>query len=152
MVIFQPDGGRKLYLKQDLHEDENDIFTPGREQVILDIKGIKVAIAICYEAVQNSHFDRCRELGADVYLASVSKHHQGVVEAYQFFRHKAKKFKLPVLMANSVGNCDNFLSAGGTSIWNIYGNLTDQLGYSEEGILVFDQEKKSRSLAEEVTS
>jgi len=65
---------------------------------------------------------------------------------------KAKKFKLPVLMANSVGNCDNFLSAGGTSIWNIYGNLTDQLGYSEEGILVFDQEKKSRSLAEEVTS
>jgi predicted amidohydrolase len=140
MLIFHPDGNLQVYRKQMLHEDEKPFFIAGKTQILLEIKGVKVAPAICYEAFQEPHLLRCLDLGADVYLASVSKHFQGLRQAYDFIREKAQKHALPIIMVNSVGYCDNFLSAGGTSAWASNGILRHQLGYAEESILVYAYE------------
>ncbi|MGB6037921.1 MAG: carbon-nitrogen hydrolase family protein [Cryomorphaceae bacterium] len=144
MVIFHPDGKKQVYRKQMLHDDEKPFFIAGSEQVLIEIKELKVALAICYEAFQDAHLLGCLDRGADIYLATASKHFDGVRQAYGFIRGNAPKHGIPILMANSVGHCDHFLSAGGTSIWSAKGNLLQQLGYSEEGILHFEHEKRGK--------
>jgi len=145
MLIFHPDGKMQVYRKQMLHADEKPFFVAGRDQILLELKGLKLALAICYEAFQDSHLNRCIESGADIYLASVSKHLDGVAAAYRFIRENSVKHKLPMLLVNSVGYSDNFLSAGGTSTWSAKGNLMDQLGYSEEGFVLFEYHKHSKN-------
>lgn len=141
MVIFHPDGKKQVYRKQMLHEDEKPFFIAGKEQILLELKGLKVAPAICYEAFQEVHLYKCLESRADIYLACVSKHLDGIVEAYRFIRENSKKHELPMVLINSVGFCDNFLSAGGTSSWSEDGRLLNQLGYSEEGFVTFEYHK-----------
>ncbi len=45
---------------------------------------------------------------------------------------------MTVLMSNCVGHCDNFESAGKSSVWNDKGLLIGQLNDTNEGILIFD--------------
>jgi hypothetical protein len=47
---------------------------------------------------------------------------------------------MPVLMSNCIGFCDNFQSAGKSSVWTRQGNLAGQLDDTQEGILIFDTE------------
>lgn len=143
MVIFQPDGQRQLYAKQMLHPDEEPYFATGEKQVILSIKNTTIAPAICYEALQPEHATSAHELGAAIYLASVAKPQRGVDKAVAHFPSIAKKYAMPVLMANSVGFCDNFESAGQSSVWDSQGNLLAQLDAMEEGMLIFDTETKA---------
>lgn len=143
MVIFQPNGQRQLYAKQMLHPDEEPYFATGEKQVILTIKNTTLAPAICYEALQPEHAANAHELGAVIYLASVAKPHRGVEKAVVHFPMIAKKYAMPVLMANSVGFCDNFESAGQSSVWDDQGDLLAQLDAVEEGMLIFDTKTKA---------
>lgn len=140
MVFFQPNLPRVIYSKQILHSDELPYFIQGNGQVILNIKNINVAPAICYESLQPQHAERAVQLGAELYLASVAKSQNGVEKAFKHFPEIAKKNTLPVLMCNSVGHCDNFESAGQTSVWDENGLLTGQLNNKDEGVLIFDTE------------
>jgi hypothetical protein len=45
---------------------------------------------------------------------------------------------MTVLMSNCVGQCDNFVAAGRTSVWNDKGELLGQLNNTAEGFLLFD--------------
>jgi predicted amidohydrolase len=47
---------------------------------------------------------------------------------------------MPVLMANCVGFCDNFLSVGQSAVWTKDGKLVGQLDDKTQGILIFDTE------------
>jgi predicted amidohydrolase len=47
---------------------------------------------------------------------------------------------MPVLMANCIGFCDNFLSVGKSAVWTKEGKLVGQLDDKMEGILFFDTE------------
>jgi predicted amidohydrolase len=49
---------------------------------------------------------------------------------------------MPVLMANCVGLCDDFLSVGKSAVWTKEGELVGQLDDKTEGILIFDTEKE----------
>jgi len=140
MLIFQPRAVRKIYSKQQLHVDEMPYFVNGEQQVILTINGVKVAPAICYESLQTSHSSRAKELGAEVYLASVAKPQNGIDKAMIHYPAIAKKFMMPVLMANCIGYCDNFESAGKSAIWTKQGTLAAQFDEIKEGLLIFDTE------------
>jgi predicted amidohydrolase len=143
MIIFQPDIPKQVYSKQQLHPDEFPFFVNGERQVILTIGNKKVAPAICYESLQASHSEKVNDLGAELYVASVAKSQNGVDKAMSHYPAIAKKFSMPVLMANCVGYCDNFLSAGQSAVWTKQGNLAGQLDDSLEGILVFDTETEA---------
>lgn len=140
MLIFQPWAIRKIYSKQQLHVDEIPYFVNGEQQVILTINGVKVAPAICYESLQISHSSLAKDLGAEVYVASVAKPQNGIDKAMIHYPAIAKKFMMPVLMANCIGYCDNFESAGKSAIWTKQGTLAAQFDEISEGLLIFDTE------------
>ena len=140
MIIFQPYKPRQSYSKQQLHTDEFPYFVNGEEQIILTVDNKKIAPAICYESLQIEHSENVKKLGAEIYVASVAKSQNGIEKAVKHYPMVAKKFLMPVLMANCVGYCDNFYSIGKSAVWTKQGNLAGQLDDKLEGILIFDTE------------
>lgn len=140
MIIFQPEKPRITYSKQQLHEDEFPYFESGHEQILITIENQKIAPAICFESLQMGHADKAVELGGQVYIASVAKSQNGINKAYAHYPEVARKHKIPVLMSNCIGECDNFISKGYSSIWTKEGKLIAQLENHHEGIIVFNTE------------
>ena len=140
MIIFQPKKACQTYSKQHLHSDELPYFVNGQDQVILTIDNKKVAPAICYESLLPEHAEEVFKNGAEVYIASVAKSANGVAKAFKHFPQIAKQYSMPVLMSNCIGQCDDFKSAGKSSIWNKKGELLTQLNETNEGILIMDTE------------
>jgi len=140
MVIFHPAQPRMSYSKQYVHEDELPYFTEGDEQLLLKVKGCVIAPAICYESLMPKHAEDAFEMGAEIYLASVAKPAHAVTKAYRHYPEIARKYDMPVVMSNSIGFCDNFLSTGQSGIWGGNGELLAQLNETEEGMLIFDTE------------
>lgn len=138
MVLFQPHRLRQVYAKQQLHSDELPYFEAGNEQLICSVGDQLIAPAICYESLQKDHAAHARQLGADMYLASVAKPQRGIDKAFVHYPEVAKAFSMPVLMSNSIGYCDNFLSAGQSAVWNEKGELLASLAPDREGLLIFD--------------
>lgn len=138
MIIFQPYQPRQTYSKQYLHEDELPYFINGQGQVFLTMENIKIAPAICYESLVPEHAANASKNGTAIYIASVAKSASGAEKAFKHFPEVANKYAMTVLMANAVGPCDNFESAGKTSIWNKKGLLLGQLNDTHEGILIID--------------
>lgn len=138
MIIFQPNVTRLTYSKQHLHVDEQPFFVNGSGQVLLSVKEVNIAPAICYESLLPQHAEEAHRSGAQIYMASVAKSANGVEKAYRHYPAMAAQYSMPVLMANSVGACDDFWSMGQSSVWNKEGLLIGQLGEAEEGLLIYD--------------
>lgn len=138
MIFFQTKQPRVWYAKQQLHSDELPYFVPGDKQLLLSTHGHTLAPAICYESLQPDHAANVARCGADIYLASVAKPDRRIVKAFAHYPAIAKQHSLTVLMANSVGPSDNFISAGQSAVWNSRGELVSQLNDCDEGLLVFD--------------
>ena len=135
MGIFYSDGSMDTYSKQYLHKDEKQFFVGGHDTKIIRIGRWTIGLAICYESLQKEHFDSCLNNNVNLYLVSVCKHKDGIKKAVKYYETLSKENLTPVLMVNSVGKCDNFLSAGYSSFWNRRGLLQSKLGKSQEGIL-----------------
>lgn len=140
MLIFQPNQKRTIYSKQYLHSDELPYFKKGDGQTYLTIKGRKIGMAICYESLQLAHFLNTKKDNATIYIASVAKSQKGIEKAVLHFQKLSAEYETPILMVNSIGNCDNFRSAGQSSVWNKKGNLMEQLSDKSQGIIIFDTE------------
>jgi len=140
MIIFEPNRPRRTYSKQQLHSDELPHFENGVEQVVITTDEVRIVPAICYESLQPTHFENAFKLGVDIYLASVAKSEKGIENALKYFPIMARQYAIPVLMSNSVGFCDNFLSAGKSAVWTKDGKLAGQLDEKTEGMLIFDME------------
>ena len=148
MIIFKPNEPDQIYSKQLLHPDEKSYFTEGKEQITLKIKKIKIGLAICYESLNPEHLENTKKTGADIYLASVAKSQAGIKSALEHFPKIASEYSMPILMVNSIGHCDNFESAGQSTIWNEKGIVTDQLDNKNEGILIYDSAIDKMNLTE----
>lgn len=138
MVVFQSNQVQTGYAKQLLHEDELPYFSHGEQQITLAIENHLIAPAICYESLQASHAAGVAELDADIYLASVAKPSRGVEKAYDHYPNIARRYGMMVMMANSVGPSDNFVSAGQSAVWDARGERLAQLDGEREGIVVVD--------------
>jgi len=140
MIFFQPKKEKTIYSKQMLHEDELPYFECGNDEVFLMQEGKKITFGICYESSHKEHILKAVENKADLYIASVAKDEKGISKSYQHFPFMARKFNLPILMSNSVGYCDNFMSNGKSAIWNSQGELVAHLDENNEGVLIYDTE------------
>lgn len=138
MIVFRPNQDQIIYSKQQLHEDEFPYFEKGNEQVIIEVERQKIIPAICYESLQIKHAENASKLGGEIYLASVAKSKGGVEKAFIYYPEVAKKYAMPVLMANCIGECDNFVTVGFSSVWNKEGKLIAQLNNENEGIIIFN--------------
>lgn len=146
MLLFQSNAKRTVYSKQKLHSDELPYFTCGDEQVFLKIKDRKIAFGICYEAMQKEHFIQGDQKEVQIHIVSVAKPQNGIEKAYEHFPKMAREFQTPIMMSNSIGPCDNFLSAGQSAVWNDKGELVSQLDSENQGFLIYDIETDHVSL------
>ena len=138
MIIFQPGMARVTYSKQILHRDELPVFAEGRDDISLSIRGTRIAPAICFESTRPEHGLKAAASGASVYLASVAKPSHGLEKAKVHYPALATAHKMMVLLCNSVGQHDNFTSAGNSSAWTNDGKLIGQLDETSEGMLLVD--------------
>ncbi len=138
MIIFQPQQARQIYSKKYLHADEEPYFISGENFTVLPGSKPTIALAICYELSIAEHSENAYKNDAKIYIAGVAKTAEGVEKASNNLAAIASKYSMTVLMCNCIGNCDNFYSAGTSSIWNDKGMLVGQLNDSNEGILMID--------------
>jgi predicted amidohydrolase len=138
MILFQPYKSRQVYSKKYLHPDEEEFFIGGYSSAGLTVNNTGIALAICYELSVPEHSENAFKSGAGIYIASVAKSVTGVEKASNSLSEIAGKYSMTVLMSNCVGYCDNFESAGKSSIWNNKGLLMGQLNDTNEGIIIFD--------------
>lgn len=143
MVIFQPHIPRQTYSKQILHSDEYPYFVSGDSQVFISFNHHLIVPAICFESLQMTHSTNASANGANIYLASVAKTAKGVEKANVHYPEIAKNLSMTVMMSNSIGIADDFLSVGNSAVWNNEGVLVTQLEQFEEAILIYDTETKS---------
>ncbi|MEO1584074.1 MAG: carbon-nitrogen hydrolase family protein [Planctomycetota bacterium] len=137
MVLFQPDGSRRDYAKQLLHESETCSFEPGTRDMDVFLKGRTIAFGICYEAMQPSHGSAAIARGATVYAASVAKHAAGMADAHRYLAAFAESNRIPTLIVNAVGPADGFECSGGSAAWDASGSLIRSLG-PDERVMAID--------------
>jgi len=82
--------------------------------------------------MQEEHIIKAKKNNADIFIASVSKHADGVKKIHALFSIMAKKYQMPILMVNSLGASDNFIAAGGSAAWDKKGNLVLDGGILDE--------------------
>ncbi len=145
MIIFQPQQIPQTYSKQILHTDEFPYFIKGNSQTILSVDNLRLAPAICYESLQAEHADNASAIGANIYIAIVAKSQKGIEKAYNHYPYIAQKYSMPVLLSNSVGPCDNYISAGRSAVWTKRGELAGSLDAVSEGIIIFDTDTEEVS-------
>jgi predicted amidohydrolase len=121
-------------------------FVHGAGQLILSAGGHTLAPAICYESLQPNHADAAAKRGADIYLASVAKPQRNVIKAYEHYPQIARQHSLIVLMANSVGPCDDFVSSGQSAIWDASGRLVKSMDNETQGFVLFDTSAQEGSV------
>ncbi len=138
MIVFQPNESRQVYSKQLLHTDEAPYFQTGDHQLVFQIKQETIVPAICYEALQKDHIHNASRLKANLYMASVAKSQTSIETAQGYFPKAAASYQLPILMCNSIGLCDDFMSKGQTGVWNAKGQLLGQLHSNTEGLLIYN--------------
>jgi len=138
MVVFRPDEPRLVYAKQYLHADELPFFVPGKEQLFLWLEDHKIAPAICYELLVPEHAVNAYSHRADIYLVSVAKTAAGMEKAIEVLEGIACTYSMTVLLANSIGECEDGMCAGGSVVINDQGEVLAELFQEEEGLLVYD--------------
>jgi predicted amidohydrolase len=138
MVWFTPDAPRRDYAKQRLHEDEFPFFSARNGQLVLELAEHKIAPAICFESLQPKHAADVSVLGVDIYLASVAKPARGMARAVEHYPAIARRHGMHVIMANSIGPCDNFVSVGQSAIWGNHGELLARMDTASEGVITLD--------------
>jgi predicted amidohydrolase len=142
MILFQPHNPRLIYAKGHLHPDEEPFFVSGQNVTTINVDGIVIAPAICYELSVPPHVEKASRGGASVYMTSVAKTSKGLEAAIPTLEGTARSYSMTVLMSNCVGECDGCECAGKTSIWDSNGMLLAQLNDRDEGILMIDTETR----------
>lgn len=137
-AIFQPGEQPQIYSKQLLYVDEKKAFIPGDRQVIVSIDDSRLGLAICYESTQESHLKEVISTGADHYICMVAKTEAGILRTSSHYKSMSAKYSIPILMVNGVGPTVDFISGGGTCVWDKNGGRVLSMDSKEEGILFFD--------------
>ncbi len=137
MVVFTPEMPRRTYSKQLLHSDELPFFEHGADSLVLDLAGLRIAPAICFESFQPEHAAAASASGAQLYMTSVAKPQHSLEDARTYLAELAKDRAMAVSIVNAVGPSEEFPTAGCSAAWDASGACLGQLGSEEEELLLF---------------
>jgi len=138
MVVFQPHTSCVMYSKQILHADEKPYFVEGDKQLIIELQGVKIAPAICFESLSSKHFESALSAGFDIYLATVAKPQKALSNALPYYVRLATDYNKNILFVNAIGMADNFIAYGKSSLINQSGEITKQLSATTETLLIYN--------------
>lgn len=138
-VLVRPDGSvEAAYDKQHLDRLELPWFTPGPHRpCVLDVEGVRVGLAICYDSRFPEHAAAAAAAGAEVYAVST---------AYLEGSTRGREVSLParaldngmyVVAGAALGTCGDRPITGGSCVLDPEGRELAALG-TEPGLAVAD--------------
>ncbi len=116
-VICFPDGRAEFYLKQYLHCGEEPYYAAGHQNYQFDVKGYKVALAICADFQNPKHSENAKSSGADIYLVSALITGNGYDADSAVWSDIASKHNVPVLLSNYIGESSGLKGCGKSGMW-----------------------------------
>jgi predicted amidohydrolase len=123
-VICLPKGEHTFYLKQHLHEGEDVYCAPGQESGFINVKGTRIALAVCADFTHPNHSAIAAAQQADVYVASALISPGGYAKDAELLAAIAQRHQFPVLLANHVSITGDWQTCGNSGGWNVGGELT----------------------------
>jgi NAD+ synthase/NAD+ synthase (glutamine-hydrolysing) len=131
--------------------DEDRYFEPFQGTQILELNGVRLGISICEDVWNDRDFWQRRRYHEDPIEAMAKAGAQAIVNlsaspftvGKQMLReemlgHMARKYRLPVAIANQVGANDDLIFDGHSSVFDAWGKLFARAKGFEEDVLVVD--------------
>ncbi|WP_047043158.1 carbon-nitrogen hydrolase family protein [Vibrio mexicanus] len=135
-VICHSNGNIEFYDKQHLHDGEHEYCSSGSEDYFLNIKGYKVALAICADFSCPEHAKRAKRSGAGVYLASALISKSGYSTDARLLSDIAAINGMPVLLSNHISQTGGWSVCGNNSVWDGEGKLVTSSESVEECVVL----------------
>lgn len=142
--------------------DEMRYFQPGERQSLTEVKGKRVALAICEDAWNDKQYwerqlyqrDPVEELvqqGAEMIVSiNASPYHMHKRQMrHKIFAAMARRYQLPVAYVNQVGGNDQLVFDGTSFAMSAKGELTAQAASFQEDLLLVDAGQDRGNLGEE---
>ncbi len=127
-LVLGPDGETvATYAKRNLHDTEEELFDPGERQVIVEVRGRRLGLAICLDAANPDHPRELAEAGADVYLLS-ALYSEGQEDRLLGQVRVASGFGMWVVLSQYAGKTGGMSAFGGSGIWKPGGAAEVRLG------------------------
>ncbi|WP_162844247.1 carbon-nitrogen hydrolase family protein [Sinobacterium caligoides] len=137
-IIFSPDGDISSYSKIHLHPGEDLFFQAGSDFKILDIKGYKIAMAICADTNNEEHVKHYAEHGVSIYVAGVLIGGSGYASDTDKLASYASKYHMLVTVANHNAPTGVWEPVGRSAAWDHKGPLAE-VGVEANALLVSAQ-------------
>lgn len=138
-----PDESIKVYAKQVLHPGEEQYFSPGTKDCILELSNEKIALAICADISNPAHARKAAQAGASIYAVSLLVSYNGYEKDTALLQKCASVYKMTTLMANHSRETGGFVPAGRSAIWDETGRVVAELKGTEEAIIIARKETES---------
>ncbi|OXM47876.1 carbon-nitrogen hydrolase family protein [Amycolatopsis alba DSM 44262] len=127
-LVLGPDGETfATYAKRNLHDSEEELFDAGERQVILDVGGRRLGLAICLDAANPDHSRELAEAGADVYVLSAlfgDGQEQRLLDQVGV----AAGHGMWVVLSQYSGKTGGMAAFGGSGVWKPGGAAEVRLG------------------------
>lgn len=124
------------YAKIHVHESEYPYFLSGEDGRVVSIHGSRVGVAICADTSHASHAAAMAARGASIYVASIMKTADEILDHSQKMKDYATSHRMAVLTANYAGSSGGRESAGKSSFWDERGDLVARADSGVEALLV----------------
>jgi NAD+ synthase (glutamine-hydrolysing) len=141
------------YFKQHLPNyavfDEQRYFTPGSQPLVVETRGVRVAVIICEDAWKTEPSEQARQEGAELLLVpNASPYRDDKLDARKaMFAAQSSRAGLPVAYCNLVGGQDELVFDGRSMLMDGKGRVSEPGPLCEEALLLADFDPAGRSLA-----
>jgi predicted amidohydrolase len=137
-LILMP-AATLVYAKQHLHPGEDAFFLPGEQGCVVDVKGVRVGVAICADTSQASHPREAAASGATVYVAGVLIPESGYAADAALLSRHASTHRMAVAMANHSAATGAWTPAGKSAIWDEDGEIVTRADGTEEALVIAEK-------------
>jgi len=120
-LILGADGSCRVHTKEYLHPGEVPPFVPGHGGDLLEVRGLKAALAICADSNHEAHADGAHARGADLYLASAVIGPTGYPADSARLAGHARRLGMLVLLANHGAPTGGYACVGRSAFWQADG-------------------------------
>ncbi|UOO89208.1 carbon-nitrogen hydrolase family protein [Vitreoscilla massiliensis] len=108
----------QVYCKMHLHAGEDRFVSVGSETLLFELQGRRIGMAICADALYDSHAQHYADLQADVYVASVLITESGYASDCAQLQHCACQHGMLVAMANYSGFSGGYMATGKSCVFS----------------------------------
>lgn len=129
-IVVDADGVRDVYGKRHVHGSESHVFAPGDRDVVLEVGGCRLALAVCADSRHPEHAARCRAAGAHAYLVGAFHSDGEEQEVAERMVARAREHGMWVALAEHAGDTGTGVgnACGGSGVWAPGGEPVVRLG------------------------